>query len=66
MYVCLCHGITERNIREAAGSGARSLPDLAARTGCGTGCGCCRELAEEILQQVAGAPTGLALYSHAA
>jgi len=51
MYVCLCHGITERQVREAAANGCGSLDELAARTGCGTGCGCCAETAAQILAE---------------
>lgn len=51
MYVCLCHGITDRRLREAADAGARDLDTLAAMTGCGTGCGCCRETAERLLAE---------------
>lgn len=49
MYVCLCHGVTDRAIREAVSAGARELGDLAAMTGCTTGCGSCSELAQELL-----------------
>jgi bacterioferritin-associated ferredoxin len=49
MYVCVCHGVTERAIREAVGAGARELGDLAAMTGCTTGCGSCAELAQAVL-----------------
>jgi bacterioferritin-associated ferredoxin len=51
MYVCLCHGVTDREIREAAAAGARELGDLAAMTGCTTGCGSCGDLAEALLAQ---------------
>lgn len=51
VYVCLCNGITERSIREAASSGVRSVDELAMRTGCGSGCGSCVELAQQILDQ---------------
>jgi bacterioferritin-associated ferredoxin len=51
MYVCLCHGVTDREIREAAAAGAREMVDLAAMTGCGTGCGSCGELAQTLLQE---------------
>lgn len=51
MYVCLCQGVTDRRIREAAESGARDLADLAALTGCATGCGSCAGLASELLAE---------------
>ena len=49
MYVCLCHGVTDRAIRAAADQGARDLSDLAMMTGASTGCGSCGELAQQIL-----------------
>jgi bacterioferritin-associated ferredoxin len=49
MYVCICHGVTDRAIREAAAAGARELGDLAMMTGCGTGCGSCTDLAASLL-----------------
>ncbi len=51
MYVCLCHGVTDRAIREAAEAGAQTLGDLAAMTGCSTGCGSCSELASSLLDE---------------
>ena len=55
MYVCLCNGITERSIRDAAAAGARSVDDLGAMTGCGSGCGSCVELAQQILDETRSA-----------
>jgi bacterioferritin-associated ferredoxin len=37
MYVCLCNGVTEREIRQTAHSGCRSMSELTMRTGCGAG-----------------------------
>ena len=51
VYVCLCNGITERSIRDAAAGGVRSVDELAMHTGCGTGCGSCVELAQQILDE---------------
>ena len=51
MYVCICNAVTDRAIREAADRGCDSLEGLAAQTGCGTTCGCCRDLAVQILDQ---------------
>ena len=53
MYVCLCHGVTDRTIREAAARGVSTLDALAAETGAGTCCGACRPLALEILAEPA-------------
>lgn len=40
--VCNCHQVTEPTLLEAVKGGSRTLQDLAARTGAGTGCGSCR------------------------
>ncbi len=50
MYVCICHGVTERTVRAAAREGVHSLAELTRRTGCAGGCGCCAELAEQLLR----------------
>ena len=49
MYVCICNGVTDRQIREAAASGVRSVSELTMRTGCGATCGTCLETAADIL-----------------
>ena len=49
MYVCICNAVTENMIRAAAADGASSLHDLNEMTGCAGGCGCCADLAEQVL-----------------
>ncbi len=51
MYVCICHGITDKDIQKAARSGVTNIHQLAAETGATTGCGSCLEMAEDILKQ---------------
>ena len=51
MYVCICNGVTDRDIRQAAEAGCRSLPELTMRTGCGATCGTCLEIAASILDE---------------
>ena len=51
MYVCLCNGVTERAIKAAAESGARTLSDLKVMTGCATTCGSCADVAMQVLDQ---------------
>ncbi|MEE9140765.1 MAG: (2Fe-2S)-binding protein [Alphaproteobacteria bacterium] len=41
MYVCLCHGITDANVREAARRGAASARDVFERHGVKPECGTC-------------------------
>ncbi|MCB1629452.1 MAG: (2Fe-2S)-binding protein [Xanthomonadales bacterium] len=50
MYVCLCNGVTEAMIQQAAAAGVSSLSDLTAQTGCAAGCGSCAEEALTILR----------------
>jgi bacterioferritin-associated ferredoxin len=52
MYVCLCNGVTDRDIREVAAAGCRALPELTMRTGCGATCGSCLDMAQQILDEV--------------
>ena len=52
MYVCLCHGVTDHDIRRAAESGVRTVSELTMRTGLGSGCGSCTSMASEIIDEV--------------
>ena len=53
MYICLCHGITEKQIRACIESGAaRTLCDLRGQLGVATQCGCCEGQASELLDDV--------------
>ena len=51
MYVCVCQQVTDREIREAARQGCRRLEDLQATLGVATNCGCCAELACEMMEE---------------
>ncbi|MDY6842310.1 MAG: bacterioferritin-associated ferredoxin [Pseudomonadota bacterium] len=51
MYVCLCHGVTDREIREAAENGVSSMHQLGQELGVGTQCGRCACTAREILRE---------------
>ena len=54
MYVCVCNGVTDSMIRQAAAEGVRSLGELTRRTGCAGSCGSCAEFAEEVLAEARG------------
>lgn len=56
MYVCVCQGITDRQVREAIDRGARKLRDLREELGLCTDCGKCGPCARELLQAVAPEP----------
>jgi bacterioferritin-associated ferredoxin len=53
MYVCICAAVTDRQIKQAVRDGATTLDDLVMHLGVGAGCGCCREVAQEILDGAA-------------
>lgn len=50
VYVCICNGVTERQIREAASAGCNSVAELTMRTGCGSACGSCLDTAAAMLE----------------
>ena len=54
MYVCVCQAVTDRQIREAAESGARSLRDLRRDLGVTRDCGRCASCAHECLREAHG------------
>ncbi len=52
MYVCLCNGITDRQICRAVQEGARSIDDLKADLGVATNCARCTDCAEQLIAEV--------------
>ncbi len=51
MYVCLCKGITDKQIQSAVHDGAHSLGKLRKSLGVATQCGKCSSLTREILDE---------------
>ena len=51
MYVCICHSVTEKDIKASIKNGAETIQDLQVMTGCATGCGSCLDYAEELIQK---------------
>lgn len=51
MYVCLCFGVTDSEIREAASNGVSSMRQLGKELGVGRQCGRCACTAREILRE---------------
>lgn len=49
MYVCLCKGITDKELRTVVQQGATSFRKVAQETGCATQCGSCACMAKEII-----------------
>jgi len=52
--VCHCNGVTKSAICSAWQAGARSVPELAARTRATTGCGSCRDVVEGLAEWLDG------------
>jgi len=51
MYVCICNAITDQQIRQAAKAGIRDFGGLQRELGVAAGCGSCKDVASEILQE---------------
>lgn len=49
MYICVCNGVNERDIRCAVDAGARTLGDLQRELGVASGCGQCAGEAQCLL-----------------
>ncbi|GAB5415074.1 MAG: bacterioferritin-associated ferredoxin [Congregibacter sp.] len=50
MYVCICNGITDKQIRKAVSSGASSLQELRDQLGVASQCGSCSDHAMMLLE----------------
>jgi len=57
MYVCVCHGISEKRLLQAIGEGVRSFEQLQSCTGVATCCGACEPCAREMLGEKLHADT---------
>jgi len=51
MYVCICKAVTDRQIRQAAEGGARTLGDLRRELGVTADCGRCASCAHQCLKE---------------
>lgn len=51
MYVCVCKGITDKQIREAIGAGATEMKSLCDEFALGSQCGTCCKMTKEILTE---------------
>ena len=67
MYVCICNGVTEQQVRDAADAGCASVAELTMRSGAGANCGSCVGLAAELLDEMkARRELDLPILAHAA
>ena len=51
MFVCICHAVSDSAIRDAVGEGINNFRDLSFKTGCGTQCGSCVQLARQVMDE---------------
>jgi bacterioferritin-associated ferredoxin len=51
VFICICNGVTEKQIRDAVCSGACDLAQLRNCLGVGAGCGSCAAFAEQIISE---------------
>ena len=54
MYVCLCNGYRDAEIREVAESGLRCVKEVYLTLGNGPCCGSCLDFAQDIVDSVHG------------
>lgn len=54
MYVCLCNGYRDQEIREVAESGLRCVKEVYLTLGNGPCCGGCLDFAQDIVDSVHG------------
>ncbi|MGQ9426122.1 bacterioferritin-associated ferredoxin [Gilvimarinus sp. F26214L] len=66
MYVCLCNGITDREIKASVHEGSASMEDLQENLGVSSQCGQCACLAREILEETVSELNEAALLPYAA
>jgi bacterioferritin-associated ferredoxin len=50
MYICICKGVTDREIVQEVEAGARSIDDVQVKTGCSSQCGKCLFRASKLVQ----------------
>ena len=58
MIVCVCRGVSDRQIRQAVAEGAHSLECLQVDLGVATQCGRCADCASRVLCEARGAGAG--------
>ncbi|MCW4150107.1 MULTISPECIES: (2Fe-2S)-binding protein [Halomonadaceae] len=51
MYVCVCKGVTDHQIRQQVSDGARSWQEVREATGCATQCGKCACFAKSVTRE---------------
>ncbi len=55
MYVCICQGVTDRQIREAVDEGCCTMRELRRQLGVAATCGRCAPYAKQMLDETRAA-----------
>jgi len=55
MIVCLCHRISDRDIRRSVEAGVRNFEVLQDETCVASACGCCHDCAREVFEEALAA-----------
>ena len=53
MIICLCRGVSERDILQAVGAGANTPEGVMAACGAGGDCGACRLMVSDVIAECA-------------
>lgn len=61
MIVCVCHRISDRDIRRLAQQGCQTFDDLQIDSGVSTCCGRCEDCAREVFTQAKGVGSTVAM-----
>jgi bacterioferritin-associated ferredoxin len=56
MFICICNGVTESQVRRAIEDGACTVHDLRACLGVAAGCGSCADFAASLISQAQPTP----------
>lgn len=51
MIVCICRGVSDRQVRLAVLTGASTLRDVAVSCNAGRGCGACHEMIRDMIDE---------------
>lgn len=51
MILCLCHGVSDRDIRKHVDDGAQNLPAVSRRCRAGSDCGNCVNQLKDVIQR---------------
>ncbi|XMB86364.1 (2Fe-2S)-binding protein [Mycoplasmatota bacterium WC44] len=49
--ICVCKNVSKEEIKEAINNGAKTIDEIANKTGATTGCGLCEPIIKDILRE---------------